>query len=223
MKFLSGAYSKEIQKQLRAAVKGTSWRQAQGVAFQKCGDWFIAGHWRALSANSADGLRIEIMAKPMAIDPMLWAVMRLEDNNSKPLSFRYWGSFICGTPVLEFEIIHEIDPIRAAPSMLAALDRLLPKVLQRLDSEKFSDIARNPAGIHDNWRMSETIAHALRLEGRPDLALQYAATHAGGFSVSRMENGRRVTRKHNELLAEIIENETTRSAMSNVIHVIFRR
>ncbi|SDR19583.1 hypothetical protein [Pseudovibrio sp. Tun.PSC04-5.I4] len=91
MKFMSASYRKEMQRQLRLVVKSTDWRQSKGVVFRQSDDWFIAGHWRNVSANASDGLRIEILAKPMAIDPMLWEVMGLEENNTKPLSFRYWG------------------------------------------------------------------------------------------------------------------------------------
>ena len=186
MKFASPAYHKEMQGQLRDAAKGTGWKQAKGAVFRQIDDWFIAGHWRNVSANPDDGLRIEIMAKPMVIDAMLWDVMELHDNNRQPLSFRYWGAFICGNPVLKSRVIDEFDPEKAVAAMLVTLDLLLPEVLLLLETSEFSDLARNPVGIHDNWRMEETITHALRLEEKPELALKYALANTGTYSHSTL-------------------------------------
>ena len=188
------AFQQDLNKQIRAAVKGTGWKQSKGVVFRQIDDWFIAGHWRKVSADLQDGLRIELMAKPMALDPMLWETMGLEENNSQPLSFRYWGAFVCGTPVLAAEVIAETDPDRAAPAMIATLDRMVPGLLDTLASNSFSELAKSPVGIHDNWRMSETIVQALRLENEPDLALKYAASERSAYFISG--------KSHNELFVE---------------------
>lgn len=76
---------------LRQAVKGTKWRQARGVVFRQIDSWFVVGHDRPVSANLDDGRTIEIMAKPMTLDPMLWRTMGLSENESQPLGFRYWA------------------------------------------------------------------------------------------------------------------------------------
>lgn len=208
MKFMSAAFQKEMTHQLRVAVKGTGWKHAKGVVFRQSDEWFIAGHWRNVGADPAAGLRVEIMAKPMAIDPMLWDVMELQENNKQPLSFRYWGAFICGTPVLKHEIIHEIDPAVATPLMLETLDRLLPDVLLLLETTKFSDLAKNPAGIHDNWRLGETVTHALRLENEPDLAAKNAQNNAGAYSKSSTTGQPKTAGKsHNDLVVSAIREE----------------
>ncbi len=223
MKFMSAAYRREMQHQLRVASKGTDWRQAKGVVFRQSDEWFIAGHWRNVSAAPLDGLRIEIMAKPMAIDPMLWEVMELQENNNKPLSFRYWGAFVCGTPVLEYEIIDEIRPEQAMTLMLATLDRLLPEVLLKLETTKFSDLARNPAGEHDNWRLGETITHALRLENEPELALRYAENNTGAFSNSKaLKNSKIAGKSHNELVASAIRDGTKQSYFRSVLDRVLK-
>lgn len=223
MKFMSAAYRKEMQKQLLVATKGTAWRQANGVVFRQQDEWFIAGHWRNISADPADGHRIEIMAKPMAIDPMLWEIMDLQENNKQPLSFRYWGAFICGTPVLKCEILNETAPAKSMPLMLATLDRLVPEVLVLLEKSKFSDLAKNPAGIHDNWRMGETIIHALRLENEPELSLKYAEAHTGAFSnLQTMENLKIAGKRHNELVASAIRDRPKRSLFRSLIDRTFK-
>ncbi|WP_411957130.1 hypothetical protein [Paracoccus homiensis] len=220
---MSSTYIKAMQSQLRAAVKGTGWKQAKGVVFRQSGHWFIAGHWRNVSANPDDGLRIEIMAKPMAIDPLLWEVMGLQENNALPLSFRYWGAIICGTPVLKCEIIDEIDPAEAMTSMVEVLDRLLPVVLELLETKKFSDLAKNPAGIHDNWRMGETIIHSLRLEGDTDSALKIAQSNYGTFSIDRsVKDPRLAGKRHNELIASAICGEAKPLYLKRLIDRILK-
>lgn len=191
------AFERDLKKQIRAAVKGTPWKQSKGIVFRQIDEWFIAGHWRKVSADLQDGLRIELMAKPMALDPMIWETMGLEENNTQPLSFRYWGAFVCGTPVLAAEVIAETDPEKAAPAMIATLDRMVPGLLDTLADKRFSELAKNPVGIHDNWRMRETIVHALRLENEPDLALKYAASERSTYFISG--------KSHNELVAEQIQ------------------
>jgi len=79
---------------------------------------------------------------------------------------------VCGMPVVDAQSIPLDSAERTANAMIASLDAMLPGLLRRLETEKFSDIARNPAGNHDNWRMSTTIMYALRLEKDP-AALDY--------------------------------------------------
>lgn len=224
MKFMSSAYRKAMQIQLRAAAKGTGWKQANGVVFRQIGDWFIAGHWRQVSANPDDGLRIAIMAKPMAIDPLLWEDKGLQANNAKPLSFRYWGAFICGTPELKYEIIDEVDPAKAMTSMVEVLDRLLPVVLDLLETTKFSDLARNPTGNHDNWRMGATIDYSLRLENDPDLALTVAKSPKAPSSIDRsVKDPSLAGKRHNELVASAICGEAKRPYLKRVMGRILKK
>ena len=206
MKFMNSQYQKDMQTHLRAAAKGSGWKQAKGVVFRQVEDWFIAGQWKSVSADPADGLRIEILAKPMAIDPMLWQVMGSCNNNDQPLSFRYWGFFVCGAPVLDFEVIKTTEPERAAPEVIARLQKMLPKLIDKLGSEKFSDLAQASLGNHDNWRMTETIIHALWLEGDNEGAVRYAEHNRGSMSNSSLiADASKAGKTHNELVIEAIK------------------
>jgi len=207
-KFSFPKYRDEMQKNLRTASKGSGWKQSKGIVFRQSDDWFVAGHWRNVSSRLADGLKVEILAKPMAIDPMLWETMGLESNNSKPLSFRYWGAFTCGTPVILSETITETDPEIAPQAIIARLNEMLPKLFVILATKKFSEIAKNPAGIHDNWKMNETITQSLRLEQRPDLAIKFAKSAKSGMSVSKLVKDKaRVGKSHNEILIDQLTTE----------------
>ena len=106
--------------------------------------------------------------------------------------------------------------------MLETLHALLPEVLRLLEREKFSELARNPDGAHDNWRMGETITHALRLETQPELALKYAVNETGAFSHSRLVKDPGISGKsHNELVAATIRSEIKQSRFSRMINRLF--
>lgn len=223
MKFMSAAYKKEMQGQLKTAAKGSGWRQSKGVVYRQCGEWFIAGHWRNVGADPGQGLCIESMAKPMAIDPMLWDVMELRENNKQPLSFRYWGAFICGNPVLKSKTIDQTGPAVAMPLMIETLDEFLPEILHLLQTTKFSNLAKNPAGIHDNWRLGETVIHSLRLENEPRLAINYAENNTGAFSNSQAITKPKVAgKRHNELVITSIQDETKRSYFRRILDLILK-
>ena len=103
------------------------------------------------------------------------------------------------------------------------LDGLLPVVLELLETTKFSDLAKNPAGIHDNWRMGETIIHSLRLESDPDLALRVAQKNQGAFSIHQsVKDPRRAGKRHNELVASAISGEAKRSYLKRMIDRILK-
>ena len=59
------------------------------------------------------------------------------------------------------------------PDMVHALDAKLPYMMALLRSRNFLTTPKNPASIHDNWRMSKTIAHALGLKSQSDSPLEY--------------------------------------------------
>ncbi|SDR19598.1 hypothetical protein SAMN04515695_3329 [Pseudovibrio sp. Tun.PSC04-5.I4] len=110
------------------------------------------------------------------------------------------------------------------PEMLVSLENMLPRVFLQVANTKFSDIAKNTAGIHDNWRMGETIIHALRLEEEPDLALQYASSRRGGFSISRTsQDVEKAGKTHNEMAAPLIEKEENFSPKRNFLQRLLSR
>lgn len=166
--------SKQRFKDTASAAKGSGWKTKQGVLYRQVEEWFIAAHLR--TAESGDGfvLLVEVMAKPMLIDPLYWYENDLGYNIRQPLSFRYWGSFICGTPVVATRVVDAETSEGMAQLTVETANDLLPDVMHRLKTEDFLDIASAPLGIHDNFRMGATVLYARRLREDPDRAKSVA-------------------------------------------------
>jgi len=94
------------RKALRAAVaaalkknaRAKGWRFAQGSLFREHDGWFVevrSGPWVGEDRTVA-----EFLAKPMALDPLFWDIVRTPENSSQPLSFRAFGAWTCQGPAL---------------------------------------------------------------------------------------------------------------------------
>lgn len=185
---------------IRAAAKGSGWGAKQGVLFRQEGDWFLAVHLRRRASDAPATHLAELLAKPMALDPLLWEVLGLPENTAQPLSFRYWGVFVCAAPLLASRTISGSGPDGTARAMLAAANDMIPEAMARLAAERFSDIARTSDGTDGQWRMAETILHALRLEGDEAAALAMARAGPSTISISGLvDDGLRAGRDHNAI------------------------
>jgi hypothetical protein len=201
---------KQFEKDLRAAVKGTPWRHKQGVIFRQIDDWFIAAHRWVHIEGDTRSVRADLIAKPMAIDSMLWRMIDLCENEEQPLSFRYWGYFVCGLPTVLSENLPHADPGQAARALVEITNDRLPQLMDRLAAEPFSAIARTSIGSHDNWRMDQTILFALLLEGdraaaRAEAEQQLVARKGGIEMSSLLKNPRIAGKKLTELVIEEID------------------
>ena len=172
--FIVGKSRKDLEVALRSAAKGSGWKVKNAVLFRQVEDWFIAAHHRSIAVEGGVGFQVEMMAKPMLIDPLYWADNGLAPNINEPLSFRYWGAFICGVPVVSLMPVDGDDAPQMAAAMMTAADTLLPVTLARLRSESFVDIASAPLAIHDNYRMADTVRYARILAEAPEAAREIA-------------------------------------------------
>jgi len=77
-------------------AKRNSWRFKGEFAFRELDGWFVSA-----SAAIWIGRRrtaVEFHCKPMALDPLFWAIVDAEQNSKLPLSFRCTGGWTCSTP-----------------------------------------------------------------------------------------------------------------------------
>ena len=173
--FMGPRASKQRFKDTATAAKGSSWKAKQGVLYRQVEDWFIAAHLRTVASGVGFVHQVEVMAKPMLIDPLYWDDNDLGYNIRQPLSFRYWGAFICGLPVVATRIVDADTSEEMAQRIVQIATELLPDVLDRLGSEDFAEIASAPLGIHDNFRMDRTVRYARHLNENPEHAKSVAA------------------------------------------------
>ena len=206
------AAEKAFFAELRAAAKGSGWSHKQGVLFRQSGDWFIAGHKRGRKVDGAIVPTVEIMGKPMAIDPLMWSAMGLDENNDQPLSFRYWAWFICGAPVLGVRDLAEgVSPKSTAAAMVSELDDMLADAVRRLETESFLQIARDALAGTDKFHMEQTVLFARMLEEGEAGALaeakaMVAAGYAGVAVSTLVKDHRRAGKTLAELVIQDIED-----------------
>jgi len=91
-KTLGAAVSAELKRM--APAKG--WRFAWGWLFQERDGWFLdvrGGPW-----VRQDCTTVEFRAKPMALDPLFWEIVKTPENVTEALSFRLFGAWTCQGP-----------------------------------------------------------------------------------------------------------------------------
>jgi len=89
------AFAKDLYANVRKRVRGTGWRFAQNFLFRNLQGWFVETTIRV--ALNAPCTRLNLRAKPMAIEPIVWEIFEIEGNAKLPLSFRARGGY-CETP-----------------------------------------------------------------------------------------------------------------------------
>jgi hypothetical protein len=116
--------SREFEHHLRQQAKATGWKLANGHLFRVESEWFVdvlpSPLWQR-------GLRLVLCAKPMAVDPLFWRIVGLQDNERLPLSFRANGAWVVRPPSREANIaLTETDPGALAVATMAwATDQLV--------------------------------------------------------------------------------------------------
>jgi len=123
--------SDSLSKAIRAAAKGSGWSVKRDILSRRIGDYFLAVHPRRGSKG-----RIEFRAKPAAWDHMLWSILQIEGNESKPVSFRFTGSFTCDSPALlqqDLELAASHEEIAQGMVQLSKRISYVPEVWQEYD------------------------------------------------------------------------------------------
>jgi hypothetical protein len=99
---------------LKVAAKNIGWQVARGSVFKKQGEWF-ADYLASLTYQR--GAVVQILIKPMALDPLFWKIVGLEENNRQPLSFRANGAWVLRPPARQEYVGKE----ESNPSTLAEI------------------------------------------------------------------------------------------------------
>lgn len=123
--------SDSLSKAIRAVAKGSGWSVKRDILSRRIGDYFLAVHPRRGSKG-----RIEFRAKPAAWDHMLWSILQIEGNETKPVSFRFTGAFICDSPaLLQHDLEHTASHEEIARDMVQLSERIshMPEVWQGYD------------------------------------------------------------------------------------------
>lgn len=110
-------HRKEFEAALKQRAKGSGWRFAGNTIFRQEDGWMLAATPRPTWQR---GVKNRLLVKPMALDPIFWEIVGLEENNNTPLSFRIYGAWILSPPsIVEFKNARMVDPVKLADAAFA--------------------------------------------------------------------------------------------------------
>lgn len=160
------AREKDTLRCLKAAARGTGWRINQTAVFRQIGQLFVVGFLN--SWLNADRVAMSLRAKPMAVDPLFWAIMDLEENGQEPLSFRAWGAFVChSVPVAERDLSAPLpDPAGVASMLVTWLDEQAREFAEQCAESPFSTFVEADANYRERGVYATTLICSLIVEGR---------------------------------------------------------
>jgi hypothetical protein len=188
--FESGRHKlqRALPKAVRQVAKGSGWRVSQGMLFREHEGWFIsvfAAPYITESRTPAD-----LHCKPMALDPLFWKIVGLDENVDRPLSFRALGT-ACGTPALREADIpeHGGSPERMAEALLRWANAQLQALNGTLSLDAFIQFIREYPNERVRASHSATLITALLLQGDYEGALAVCSADnvpfGGGFIFMR--------------------------------------
>jgi hypothetical protein len=179
------AYRRALEKAVREQAMGTTWRSIRGEIFREQAGWFV-------SASPSDYIneettKVNIVVKPMAIDPIFWDLVGLPENRDLPLSFRLTGAWTCRPPrFAELPLAEDPDPSIVAGRLIAAADEQLKLVSQSHSLDAFLATCRAAAEKSEGYLPS--LVATLVAMNREDEALAICEEaretgQNGGFAV----------------------------------------
>lgn len=218
--YLSRREYEKSRKALRSAVAAAlkklarvnGWRFAQGSIFREQGGWFVEVRgepWIGENRTTA-----EFRAKPMALDPVFWQIVKTPENATQPLSFRLFGAWTCQGPVWsETQIPEEGEAESIALQILDwANDQATnpPMPFEAHVLAKFIEDQPEGRGLKGGW-LAELVT-LLALAGRLDEARAMCITainnsESGGYSVGE--------KSFPELALDWIANKSHQSELPN--------
>jgi hypothetical protein len=173
------AFEMEILRALTERAKGAGWRKLSNSVFRELDSMFIAADLNVWL--NADKTVWQLQAKPMAVDPVFWSIMDMEENEKEPLSLRASGAFVCDSVPISESVVRSssLGPLEMAKAFLAWVDRQASRFVN--DSRgPFSDLVK----AHENYRArgayAATLISSLIVEGSPKEAADTAEEFRSG-------------------------------------------
>jgi len=121
----------------------------------------------------------ELRFKPMAIDPLYWRIVGLEDNLKEPLSFRAWGAFCCDTlPICATELVGEAEGV--AEKMVKWIDEQSKFLVTGINNSNFSAAILNHENQIERGAYAISLVVSLIEEGDIKEAKRLANLYAAG-------------------------------------------
>jgi hypothetical protein len=183
------ALARSVASSLKSQIKGSPWRFAKGVLFRSVRGWFISA---SLTVQPLDSKTTAVFRfKPVALDPVLWKIVKLPENTKLPLSFRYWGAWKCSTP--EWAKMEFADAAEGCEQIAARFlnwcEAQLQQATPHLSHKSFKDFVENYPSQKQGRHFLATLVVTLLLMNRDEEALRElkeakVARRDGGFGLN---------------------------------------
>jgi len=173
-------FEKECNARLHNVARGSGWKKASNFLF--CSDsGFFFQVTLSVYLNTNRTLA-RFTAKPMLIDPILWDILGIPENNSEPMSLRGNGAFSCNTPdFFEAEIEGpDSTAITIVDSFLNFAKTSKDQFLEMHANISFSHLISDHPNHRERGAYAMTLVASLINEANYQRALDIALGHSTG-------------------------------------------
>ncbi len=178
---------KDTSKAMYLRLKAFDWKKYQTTFFQNIDDWF----W-TLTLNTYlndEKTTLSLDTKPMRVDPLLWEILAIPENQKAPLSFRANGAFTCSSlPVADLSVDdRDMSAEQISESIENWLLGNLAKCFDKVSSSSFSSQLEKHENQVLRGAYAITLVTSLISEGKFDRARDYSEKYESGELISVLE------------------------------------
>lgn len=169
---------KALPKMLAEKIKPYKFKKRDERVWHVAGDMFFVGTFFVTqTVNGGCMCGMDVEAKPLWIDDLLWDCFRMEDNKKEPLSLRAVGAFtVSGAEIREeYDYLEEWTP----EELEKCVDKYLEEFSRIVQTVTIEDFYNNisSSGYHEELRVSLTLVH----DGKYQEALEYLSDKNKGI------------------------------------------
>lgn len=174
------AMRKALPNLVRPLIKPYRYKSVGGMVWTVQNDMLFILSPSISTPRGEEQIYVEVTceAKPLFADDLLWDVLGLEENKSKPMSLRVNGVFaLYGVPVYTHRRVLEVlDSEQVTAHVVAELEEF-SSFLASLDGREMDWFRELEAG-QERYSYMEVMRPILMLhDGKRDKALEYVSTH----------------------------------------------
>jgi hypothetical protein len=173
-------FGKELLLALSPLVKGSGWQKSREFVVRRQDNVFLAG--KVTVYLNVNRVVASLDAKPMSLDPILWEVLDLPENERLPLSFRATGAFTCQCLTLAATDLdcEDRSPSNVAVAFMEFIEAASPQAIDRLRNESFTEQLRQHPNQVQRGAYAVTLVVSLINDGQYQEAAQVARAYASG-------------------------------------------
>jgi hypothetical protein len=179
-------FEKALLGALGPAVKDMGWKKSGQILFRESNGFFEEIEISVFLND--EKIRVTHKIKPMTLDLILWDILQMPENASKPLSFRSNGAFTCGglsvhEALLDTQYVTLDDAVTALRTIA---DNSHERVQAALAETGFSTLLAQHPHQRERGAYAVTLVTSLINDGDRRAAAELAGAYASGKIMSCM-------------------------------------